>query len=152
MSASEYTHTLVHEAGHVVAAYFFHPGSEPDVAIYGARRGRTEYNTTEDIKVKAIIGVAGIVATKMILQEPMVITEATMEERGAGEDHDVVRDFLIEDFTGEAYIHDHELGMFADEVEAKLVPYIGQIEAIVAAIRAHKGKLTVAQVAKVLDH
>jgi hypothetical protein len=118
------------------------PGAEPDVEIYGARRGRTEYNTQEDPEVRAKIAMAGIVATKLILQQPRIITEEFMVELGAGEDLGVVQEFLADTYV--------TFAEFADEVEIEIITQLDRVEAIVAAIRAHEGKLTTEQVAEVL--
>lgn len=139
---SEYTHTVVHEAGHVVAVDLYSPGAEPDVEVFGARRGQTTYNTSEDPEVVAKIAMAGIVATKLILQQPRIITEEFMVELGGGEDLGRVQEFLADTYL--------TFTEFADEVEVELIPHLGKIEAVVAAIRKHKGKLTIEQVAKVL--
>jgi hypothetical protein len=139
---SEYTHTVVHEAGHVVAVDMYAPGAHPDVEIYGARRGRTEYDTQEDPEVRAKIAMAGIVATKLILQQPRVITQEFMIELGAGEDLGVVQEFLAD-----TYLTFEE---FASEVEIEVITQLERVEAVVAAIRKHKGKLTIEQVEAVL--
>jgi hypothetical protein len=139
---SEYTHTVVHEAGHVVAVEMYAPGAHPDVEVYGSRRGRTEYDTQEDPEVRAKIAMAGIVATKLILQQPRIITKEFMVEFGAGEDLEVVDEWLVDT--------DVTFDEFASEVEIELITQLGMVEAIVAAIRAKRGKLTVEQVEQVL--
>lgn len=139
---TEYTHTVVHEAGHVVGVNMYAPGAHPDVEIYGSRRGRTEYDTQEDPEVRAKIAMTGILATKLILQQPRIITEEFMVEWGAGEDLGVVQEFLAD-----TYVTFEE---FAAETEIELITQLDLVEAVVAAIRKHKGKLTIAQVEEVL--
>lgn len=139
---SEYTHTVVHEAGHVVSIDMYAPGAHPDVEIFGARRGITEYDTQEDPEVRAKIAMAGIVATKLILQQPRVITQEFMVELGAGEDLGVVQEFLADTYL--------TFAEFADEVEIELITQLDKVEAVVTAIRKHKGKLTIEQVEAVL--
>jgi hypothetical protein len=143
MVKDEYTNTLYHEAGHVVAAYYFSPGSEPDTMVTSDSTGQTTFNTIEDPAVSAQVCMAGVVSTKMFLKEPRKLTPITVMEVGGMADIEVIDEFL-----GDRSLPAFKA--FADEVEGMLVPYKGQIQKVVDAMRAHEGKLTIEQVEEVL--
>jgi hypothetical protein len=130
--------TQIHEAGHAVAAYFFHPGSRPDVAVDGPRSGRTEFDTPEDPKVNAKICMAGIVAVHLILRDPLAITEMTMEDHGAGEDRHVVISYLMDQLDDDEFklALDLALQSFAYGVAKALIPHIPKVIALADALEA----------------
>jgi hypothetical protein len=143
MVKDEYTNTLYHEAGHVVAAYYFSPGSEPDVWVTSDTTGQTTFNTIEDPAVNAKVCMAGVVSTKMFLREPRVITPITVMEVGGMADIEVI----------DAYLEDQSVPVFkefASEVESELAPLKAEIQKVVDALRANGGKLTIEQVEEVL--
>jgi hypothetical protein len=143
MVKDEYTNTLYHEAGHVVAAYYFSPGSEPDTMVTGDKTGQTTFNTIDDPAVRAQVCMAGVVSTKMFLREPRKLTPITMMEVGGVADMETIDEYLVDQSLP-------VFQQFASEVESMLAPLKGQIQKVVDAMRANQGTLTIEQVQEVL--